>query len=320
MGEYTQLTTEQRYEISAYIKAGMNKKYIYTTLKIHRSTLYRELKRNSTKTGKYNPQYAQESCNIRKERLNLPRKFTREKKKIIDKYLKEEQWSPQQIKGYCNKNNIEMVSTERIYQYIRKDKQSGGNLYKHLRHKLKHRKRALGTSKIKIKDRVSIAERPEIINNKQRFGDWEVDTIIGKNQKGAIVTIVERTTGFFMIRKLKQGENATNLSNELINMLLPYKKQILSITSDNGLEFAEHKKISKKLNCKFYFADPYCSWQRGVSEYTNKLVRQYVPKKTDFNMINNKQLIHIQYKINKRPRKKLDYNSPFRKFYKFLDM
>ncbi len=318
MRTYTQLTMEQRYEISIYLKVGKSKKFICNELKIHRTTLYRELKRNSTKTGKYNPKYAQESCNIRKERLNLPRKFTDEKKKIINKYLIEQQWSPQQIKGYCDKHKIPMVSTERIYQHIRKDKENKGTLYKHLRHKLKHRKRVVGASKIKIKDRVSITERPEIINNRGRFGDWEIDTIIGKNQKGAILTVVERTTGFFMMKKLKQGKNAVNLYKELTDMMLPYKNVVKSITSDNGSEFTEHKKISQKLDCKFYFADPYCSWQRGLSEYTNKLVRQYVPKKTDFKTINNSQLTHIQYKINNRPRKKLMFNNPKNTFYKFV--
>lgn len=176
-----------------------------------------------------------------------------------------------------------MVSHERIYQFIRHDKAQRGQLYKQLRHRLKHRKRPIGKH-ISIKNRISIDQRPEIINNRGRFGvpiaiGREMDTIIGKDHKGAIVTIVERTTGFFMMRKLPKGREAKDLSKQGIDMLLPYKNSVLSITSDNGTEFAEHQNIAQKLETEFYFAHPYSSWKRGLNEYTNKLIRQYIPKK-----------------------------------------
>lgn len=157
-----------------------------------------------------------------------------------------------------------MVSHERIYQFIRHDKAQGGQLYKQLRHRhrLKHRKRPIGKH-ISIKNRISIDQRPEIINNRGRFGNWEIDSIIGKDHKGAIVTIVERTTGFFMMRKLPKGREAKDLSKQGIDMLLPYKNSVLSITSDNGTEFAEHQNIAQKLKTEFYFAHPYSSWERG---------------------------------------------------------
>jgi len=202
-----------------------------------------------------------------------------------------------------------MVSHERIYQFIRAEKSKGGVLYIQLRHRLKHRKRIVGKS-MPVKDRIPISERPDSINNKERFGDWEIDTIIGKNHKGAIVTIVERTTSFFMMQKLKHGKDAKGLAKQLIDMLLPYKNNILSITSDNGGEFAEHKTIGKKLNAAFYFANPYASWERGLNEYTNKLIRQYLPKGTDFNNITNRKIKEIQHKINRRPRKKLNFETP----------
>ena len=141
-----------------------------------------------------------------------------------------------------------MVSHERIYQYIRDDKAAGGQYYKHLRQQLKHRKRSVGKP-VPIKNRVSIDQRPECINNKERFGDWEVDTIIGRQQKGAILTIVERTTGMLIIKKLPKGKQAKGLSKELINRLMPYKKHILSITSDNGTKFADHQNIAPQ--CSF---------------------------------------------------------------------
>lgn len=148
-----------------------------------------------------------------------------------------------------------MVSHERIYQFIRADKARVGKLYKRLSHRSKHRKRCV-SKHMPVKDRVPISERPDVINNKQRFGDWEVDTIIGKNHKRVIVTIVERKTAFFMMRKLEHGKSAKGLAKQLIEVLLPYKNAVRSITSDNGGEFAEHKLISKKLNTDFYFANP----------------------------------------------------------------
>jgi IS30 family transposase len=312
-----QLTKEQRYQIEAYLKAEKPINFIAEQLNVHRSSIYREIKRNSQKRGTYSASHSQMLADERKERLNRPRAFTPDIEKFIKESIEGEQWSPEQIVGYCKKQDIPIVSTERIYQYVRLDKLNGGTLYKHLRHKLKHRKRPVGKF-IPIKDRVSIDKRPEIIDKKERFGDWEIDTIIGKDRKGAIVTIVERATAFFMMKKLKNGKNAKDLANTVIDMLTPYKNNVFSITSDNGTEFAVHKKIAKKLQTEFYFAHPYSSWERGLSEYTNKLVRQYVPKKTNFDEYSDKYLTEIQYKINKRPRKKLNFDNPKEIFYNLV--
>lgn len=306
-----QITEVQRYQIESFLKAGKSKEYIAQELKLHRSSIYREVKRNALKRGGYNAKRAQKLCDEKKERFARKRGFTQSIEAKARKYIEKEQWSPGQIVGHCRKNDIPMVSHERIYQFVRGDKANGGTLYKNLRHRLKHRKRPVGGGKhISIKDRVSIEERPEIINNKERFGDWEIDTIIGKGQKGAIVTIVERKTAFFMMRKLTLGKNAEGLSETVVDMLLPYKNSVHSITSDNGTEFAGHKIIAEKLNALFFFAHPYSSWERGLSEYTNKLIRQYVPKKSNFDDFNDQCLIDIQYKINRRPRERLSFDSP----------
>ena len=306
-----QITEVQRYQIESFLKAGKSKEYIAQELKLHRSSIYREVKRNALKRGGYNAKKAQKLCDEKKERFARKRGFTQLIEAKAREYIEKEQWSPGQIVGYCHKNDIPMVSHERIYQFVRGDKANGGTLYKNLRHRLKHRKRPVGGGKhISIKDRVSIEERPETINNKERFGDWEIDTIIGKDQKGAIVTIVERKTAFFMMRKLTLGKNAEGLSETVIDMLLPYKNSVHSITSDNGTEFANHKTIAQKLNALFFFAHPYSSWERGLSEYTNKLIRQYVPKKSNFDDFNCQSLIDIQYKINRRPRENLSFDSP----------
>lgn len=310
------LTLGQRYALKAYLDCGKSKKEAAKLLGVHRSSVYRELNRNSTKQEKYNPCFANEQAEERKECLCINRKFTAEKQKLINTWIRDEQWSPEQIKGYCDAEGIEMVSHERIYQYIRKDKKDGGDLYKHLRHRLKHRKRPVSGKHEVIKNKVSIDQRPDVINNKERFGDFEIDLIVGKDNKGAMVTIVERLTAMIMIRKLENGKNADSLANTVIDMLLPYKNVVKSITSDNGTEFAEHQKIAKKFDAKFYFAHPYASWERGLSEYSNKLIRQYIPKKTNFDTFDKEYVKQVQYKINRRPRKNLNFKNPKQVFFK----
>ena len=313
------LTLDQRYQIQAYKESGKTQTEIAALILKDKSVVCRELKRNTNEMGRYKATYASGLSAIRKERLKRPRKLSIEMEKEIKKALIEQQWSPEQIKGRSDKEQRLMVSHERIYQMIRKDKQEGGNLYTHTRHHLKHRKRPVGGKLVVIKDKVSIDDRPVIINDKGRFGDWEIDTIVGAENKGAIVTIVERQTGFLFMKKLPQGKVALGLAKTVIDMLMPYKQFILSITSDNGTEFAGHKLISKKLDTAFFFAHPYSSWERGLNENTNKLIRQYIPKKQSFEDYNEQNIKDMQHKINQRPRKKLQFNNPKHVFYTNLD-
>lgn len=309
----------QRYKIEAYLKAGWSQTMIAKDLGIHKSSVSREIKRNKTRKLGYSGAHAQMLSDERKERFKRTRRFTGEMMHQIEEKLRNEQWSPEQIVGHYKSVNKDIVSVERIYQHIRKDKVNGGILYTFLRHRLKHRKRVSNDKRIRIKERIGIENRPDVVAEKSRFGDFEIDTIIGKDQKGAIVTIVERTNGFLLMEKLEKGKNAEGLKDAVIRLLLPYKGKIHTITSDNGKEFAEHKAISKALGIDFYFADPYSSWQRGLNEYTNKLIRQYIPKKTDFKTISHQQIREIQYKLNRRPRKKLKYMNPLQLFFTSLE-
>ncbi len=308
---YKHLTQEQRYKLEALLKAGVNKSAITAQLGVDRSTLYRELKRNKQKRGGYNGSFAQELSDERKERFSAQRKMNLSMEKFITQKLTNEQWSPEQIKGYCDDNSIEMVSHERIYQFIWDNKFKGGTLYKHLRTGNKKYRKRYGSGKASrgITNRVFIDFRPKIVDDKLRFGDWEIDTIIGKNHKGAIVVIVERKSGFFLMKKLN-GKDAVELAKAVVRLLAPFKSKVFTITSDNGLEFAEHQVMAKKLEAKFYFAHPYSSWERGLSENTNKLVRQYIPKKSIFKNITDMEINEINMKINKRPRKKLGFKTP----------
>lgn len=316
--KYQHLTSSQRYEIAAYLKCNKSQKFIAEELGVSESSISRELKRNKLKRGGYSPEKAQENANIRKERFSYNRRFTPAIKGFVEEKLIQEQWSPEQILGYCKKHKIDMVSVERIYQYIREDKKNGGKLYTHLRHQLKHRKRPVSGKQEVIKNKKSIEARPEIVSTNQEFGHFEIDLIIGAEGKGAILTVVERKTKFLFMEKLK-GKNAKELAKSMVSTLLPYKNSVKTITSDNGTEFAEHQYISQKLNCDFYFAHPYSSWERGLNENTNGLVRQYIPKGTYFEKVSKENIKEYQHKINRRPRLTLDFEEPKNLFFKFVD-
>jgi len=320
MKNYNHISNYKRIELATLHRNGYSISNISKQLKLHRSTVYRELKRNSRPRGSYEAYYANNLSEIRKERFAKNRKFTSQMMGLINQKLENQQWSPEQINGYCIQKNIPMVSHERIYQYIYQDKENGDKLFEHLRTGKKKYKKRYGkhkNPKVIIKNKVSIDERPEIINSKERYGDWEIDTIIGKNHKGAIVTVVERKSSFILIRKLK-GKNAEELAKQTIRLMVPYKELVHSITSDNGTEFANHEYIAQKLNAQFYFAHPYSSWERGLSEYSNKLIRQYVPKKSSFNEFSIDYLNHVNIKLNNRPRKILNFDSPLNVFFREL--
>lgn len=304
-----QLTLEQRYEIQALLNAKHRKNFIAKQLGVDKSTITRELQRNSGKRV-YNAQKAQELYKERKNDVFRKVRFTEKMKEIVRAKIKD-YWSPEQIVGFCRREAIAMVSHETIYQFIYADKEHGGDLHTYLRtarckRKPKYNKRK---GKYSIKDRVFIKDRPLIVNTKERYGDWEADTIIGANQKGAILGVVERKSMFALYVKTN-GKKSESIKHEIINLLAPFKSMVHTITSDNGTEFSEHKAIAKKLQCDFYFADPYSSWQRGLNENTNKLIRQHIPKKSNFDNISQEYINNVCFKLNTRPRKKLNYMTP----------
>jgi len=305
------LTVEQRYTISAMKSEGYKKKQIAKAIGKDTSTVTRELQRNSDKRcGEYRHDLAQRKCDERHRSKPKKLRFTDQVKQHVDKWLAED-FSPEQITGRAKHDNIDCVSHERIYQYVWQDKKDKGGLYLHLRRKgRKYRKRgsAKDTRGI-IKDRVDISQRPGIVDEKLRIGDLEIDTIIGKNHKGAILTINDRISGFLWMDKLN-GKNAEDLALKTIKLLRPLKNEIHTITADNGKEFAEHKMIRDQLKIDFFFARPYHSWERGANENTNGLVRQYFPKGSSFDEITKKDIQNVQYKLNTRPRKKLGFLSP----------
>ena len=308
-----QLTSEQRYTISVSLQNKIAKGKIAKMIGVDRSTLYRELKRNSTSNGEYHWSSAQKNADYKRKNKQKKKRIDEKIIAIVKDKLTTEQWSPEQISGRLAPQGIH-ISHETIYRIIRLDKRQGGTLYTHCRHRLKHRKRPVGGSIKHIPNRVSISERPKEANGKRK-GDWEMDTIVGKGNNGAIVTLVERSTGLLIMRLLPYGKQPKELAQMVCEILAPFKGNVLTITTDNGLEFAQHEMISKKIGAAIYFADPYSSWQKGAIENANGLIRQYIPKSTDFSTLTQQQIIEYETKINNRPRERLGFKTPHECYY-----
>jgi len=312
MKHYTQLTEHQRYQISALMKAGHTQTEIAILIGVHKSTISRELTRNRGLRG-YRPRQAQLWRQARREARYRARISIRLWARV-ERWLRDE-WSPEQISDWLRKREGIRLSHEWIYQYIYQDKADGGDLHRYLRCQKKRKKR-YGTNQRRgvLVNQVSIDKRPAIVDRKTRIGDWEVDTVIGKGHQQALVTLNERKSMYTLIAHVKR-RTATAVRQAIVQLLDKMKHRVHTITSDNGKEFAEHEAIAEQLNTRFYFAHPYASWERGLNENINGLIRQYFPKKMDFSTITQKQLNLVMKKLNHRPRKTLDSRTPHEVFF-----
>jgi IS30 family transposase len=313
--KYTQLTLEKRYQISALIKAGLNQKSIALELGVHPSTISREFRRNSDKLRGYNAEIAQIQSTKTERAKNKRFSLTKTVEKYIRAKLKQD-WSPEQISGRMKLDTGVSIVHETIYRYIYSNKFNGGKLYTYLRHKNKkyHNRSNSYMARGTIIDRVMIDERPKIVEKKSRIGDLEIDTVVGKDHKGFLVTVVDRKSKFAIIKNVPTKE-ASVVTEALIEMIYPIKDITHTITSDNGKEFAYHKQVSAALDADFYFANPYHSWERGLNEHTNGLIRQYLPKKSQFLNVSKDEINMIQNRLNHRPRKVLNYKTPYEVFF-----
>ena len=307
--KYHQITQEERYQIYALKKEGLSQTAIAKNLSRDKSTISRELKRNKGLRG-YRPSQAEEMA---KSRETLKSKSKRLNESIIG-YIKEKiklYWSPEQISGRMVLDGYKSISHETIYQYLIQDKKDGGELYMYLRHKNKpYRKRYGSTDKRgEIPNKRSIEDRPSIVEEKNRIGDWEIDLIIGKNHKQALVTVVDRKSKFTLIQKVS-SKKSEEVKEALVSMMQSVKDKIHTITADNGKEFTKHEAVAKALETDFFFCHPYSSWERGLNENTNGLIRQFFPKGSEFISITDEQVLAVQNNLNFRPRKTLGYKTP----------
>jgi len=312
---YTQLTEGERNQIYALRKGGHSQREIAKLMGRSPSTISRELQRNTGKRG-YRPIQADR---LALERRGKPRtqKMTPEIMAHIEKCLQKE-WSPEQISGTMERILSVRISTERIYQHIWADKEAGGELYKRLRIAGKKKRRKTRGSKDwrgRIPDRVDIDQRPACVDKKERVGDWEADLVSGSHHKGFLVTLVERKQKLTVIGHVNH-KTAIEVQKEIIRILEPFQDQVHTITFDNGREFSGHKTIAEALDCLCYFAKPYHSWERGLNENTNGLIRQYLPKQSDLRNISQVTLLRIMDRLNNRPRKSLDFRTPNEVFFK----
>jgi IS30 family transposase len=311
MRTYQQLTQEQRYQIYALKKMGHSQTEISESIGVHKATISRELSRNTGQRG-YRPRQAQQLSQARRKK-GQPR-IAKSAWQVVEEKLQQD-WSPEQISGWLLRNEAVYISHEWIYQYVYADYRAGGPLYKHLRSQKKRRKRLRGQDRRgQLSGRRSIEERPAIVEDRSRIGDWEVDTIIGQRHQQAIVTLTERKSRFALLGKVSK-RSARQVRERLVQLMRPFLDKLKTMTSDNGKEFAQHEQLAVDLAMDFFFAHPYASWERGSNENMNGLVRQYLPKKTDFCQVTNADLVWIMDRLNLRPRKCLGFRTPFEVFF-----
>lgn len=304
---YNRLTEDKRIELYALRKAGLTQAAIAAELNVHPSTISREVKRNTGLRG-YRPKQAHRlACSRRAQSYSC--RISQTTWESVDAMI-EQDWSPEQISGYLKVNGDPSVSPEWIYQHIYEDKRQGGTLHTHLRCQKKRRKRHGTTDRRgQIIGRVCITERPEVVETRSRIGDWEADTVIGKQGGAVLVTLAERKSRFSMIIKA-ENKTAAAVSAAITKAMAPYAANVHTLTYDNGKEFAYHQKVSDGLDAKGFFAHPYHSWERGLNENTNGLIRQYLPKGKSFDDLSDQEVQDIMDKLNNRPRKCLGFKTP----------
>jgi len=314
MKNYKQLTSGPRYQIYGLKQAGLNQTEIAKKIGVNKSTISREFRRNKGKRG-WRPGQAQSMRDERRLACANGRQFSSDEWAEVDRLIQED-LSPEQAANRLELEGGLQISHEIIYQHIYADKRNGGDLHQHLRSQKPHRKRYASGQERRgaIKNRVSIDDRPEIVAEKSRIGDWEGDTVIGKNHKGGLVTLAERKSRYVLAGHIR-SKHADGVTAVITGLLAPYKDRCHTITFDNGKEFAEHEKVAAALKADIYFAHPYHSWERGLNENSNGLLRQYFPKGMGLVNITEAQVLAAVDRLNHRPRKVLGFRTPHEVFF-----
>lgn len=311
---YQQITAEERYTLSTLRKQGFSVAAIASAIGRHRSTIYRELQRNSCHhiDGSYRPSKAQRRTKARRSRSRRNKHYSDQDFLLIRKLLRKK-WSPEQIVGHIRRFKLleRNMSHETIYQYIWRDKANGGHLWRHLRQSPKQRRKRYKAydSRGRLANKRPISERPASVDSRRYKGHWEIDTVHGRGSNHCIVTLNERKTGYVMIGKL-HDKSTRALNKKTIRLINRDPFSIKTITADNGTEFHQYQTIEKRCHIRFYFANPYHSWERGSNENINGLIRQYLPKTKSMADLTQQQCDHITKQLNQRPRKRFGYKTP----------
>lgn len=311
---YTHLTPDDRCQIEVLLKRGDSQRAIARLMERPASTIRREIARNCGQRGYRRKQAQGKSDERRAIASQRAKKMTPDVILAIEGKLVGQQWSPQQISGWMGQQAdaaMVRISHERIYQHVWRDKRRGGDLWKNLRHNGKkyNKRKGVTAGRGCIPNRVDIAQRPEIVDQKTRIGDWEIDTIIGAGHRGVLVTAVERVSKYTLIAVV--ANKTSQLVNQaLIQRLAVFTGKVLTITADNGKEFAGHADLAATLGANVYFATPYHSWERGLNEHTNGLIRQYFPKGMALDTLTQAEVDKVEHLLNSRPRKILGFKTP----------
>ena len=319
---YKHLTQEQRYYIQINLSNNVKPTKIAKAINVHISTFYREIERNSLANEIYCYTAAQGKAEVRRQLTKENSRFAKLKKPRVFKYFiskLEMHWSPEVISGRMAKDLKVKISYKTIYKYIKHDRDHGGTLYKLLPRKGKKYKYSSG-NRSTIPNRVDISKRPKIVEKKKRIGDWEADTIVGKRggSKKCLLTLVDRKSKYTFVRKIKD-RSASSVQEAIENIYSSTTIPFITITPDNGTEFTNHQEIAENIGCKFFFARPYRSCDRGLNEHTNGQIRIILPKKTDFGTVPDVKISYIEDNLNNRPRKVLGFLTPNEVVFKYLN-
>jgi len=309
MTRYRQLTSGERYALSALRKQGLRQAQIARALGRDRSTISREVRRNTKKDGAYRPALADDFARWRRSRSRRNQRFTPADWELVETWIKED-FSPEQVSGWLRRYRLLSISHETIYRYIWDDRRRGGTLYRHLRGSNKKRRKRYGRndSRGRLAGKKPIALRPPGAHNRSRVGHLEGDTVLGTD-KHCLLTLVDRKTGYLMIAKLK-ARTVAELNRAAIELINNAARRIRSVTVDNGTEFHGYKAIEAATGADFFFATPHHSWERGTNENTNGLIRQYAPKRTSLAHLSQDDCDAIALKLNNRPRRRLGFRTP----------
>jgi IS30 family transposase len=312
---YSQLSTEERFQIAALRQRGERAAWIADALGRHRSTIYREVRRNGAKhDGAYRPMFAVEKANGRRRRSRRNRRYTPEHFAVIERLLRED-FSPEQVVGRLRLEGVRVMSHETIYLHIWADRAHGGSLWRHLRgaRKIKRKRYGRYDSRGRLAGKRMITERPAVVERRARLGDWEIDTVHGRGKPGA-VTIVERKSGLVRVGQLPRL-GAQETLHRAAALLRREPHPVHTITSDNGSEFHMYKQLEQRLRTKVYFATPHHAWERATNENTNGLLRQYLPKRLCLRELTQHQCNAIAERLNNRPRLRLGFRTPNEVYY-----
>lgn len=310
MRTYRQLTSGERYELSALRRQGFSAAAIARALGRHRSTVIREIRRNSCYDGAYRPSTADDFARWRRSRSRRNQRFTARDWAVVIPLL-EEHWSPEQVAGRLRLSGLLRISHETIYRHVWDDWRRGGVLHTHLRGARKKRWKRYRSydSRGRLAGKRPLSQRPPGAQNRSRIGHFEGDTMVGSSDQHSVLTLVDRKTGYLLVGKLT-ARNAAETSRRAISLVRNARRRVYTITVDNGTEFHGYKDVEHATGARFFFATPHHSWERGTSENTNGLLRQYLPKRQSMAHITQRDCDRLARRLNNRPRKRLGFLTP----------